>query len=339
MDGTSLTWHRLLATSRALHGGVNAEDMRIPAYGGSLFDPERFPFLTATDAGGTLLLTVSDRVLLHVLRSLQTARLKGQEARRLSFRDIDVEQIGYIYEGLLGYTCTRAEETTLGLLGKEGEEPEVPLSVLNELAERHAEDADLAGAIIAWIKEDQPGAKPPTRSALSKALAAGDTLSDVDHALLAVTRDDELRGKLRPWIGVIRKDLRGRPVVIQRGGLVVTETPSRRDAGAHYTPRSLAEEVVKYALEPLVYSPGPHETDDHSQWQPVSSDRILGLRVADIACGSGAFLVAAARFLARELVEAWTREGTLGRTPTSRAGAAPRPAPGGGPLPLRGGHQ
>ena len=311
MDGTSLTWHRLLATSRALHGGVNTEDMRIPAYGGSLFDPERFPFLTATDASGTLLLTVSDRVMLHVLRSLQTARLKGQEARRLSFRDIDVEQIGYIYEGLLGYTCTRAEETTLGLLGKEGEEPEVPLSVLNELAERHAEDADLAGAIIAWLKEDQPGAKPPTCEALAKALVSGDTLPDANRALLSVTRDEALRADLRPWIGVIRRDLRGRPVVIQQGGLVVTETPSRRNAGAHYTPRALAEEVVKYALEPLVYSPGPHETDDRSQWQPVSSDRILDLHVADIACGSGAFLVAAARFVARELVEAWTREGAL----------------------------
>ncbi len=311
MDGTSLTWHRLLATSRALHSGVNTEDMRIPAYGGSLFDPERFPFLTATDASGTLLLTVSDRVMLHVLRSLQTARLKGQEARRLSFRDIDVEQIGYIYEGLLGYTCTRAEETTLGLLGKDGEEPEVPLSVLNELAEQHAEDADLAGAIIAWLKEHQPGAKPPTLKALTKALAAGDTLPDADRTLLAVTRDETLRADLRPWISVIRRDLRGRPVVIQQGGLMVTETPSRRNAGAHYTPRSLAEEVVRYALEPLVYSPGPHETDDRSQWQPVSSDRILDLHVADIACGSGAFLVAAARFLARELVEAWTREGAL----------------------------
>ena len=311
MDGTSLTWHRLLATSRALHGGVNTEDMRIPAYGGSLFDPERFPFLTATGVSGTLLLTVSDRVMLHVLRSLQTARLKGQEARRLSFRDIDVEQIGYIYEGLLGYTCTRAEETTLGLLGKEGEEPEVPLSVVNELAERHTEDADLAGAIIAWLKEDQPGAKPPSLKALAKALVSGDTLPDADRTLLAVTRDEALRADLRPWIGVIRRDLRGRPVVIQQGGLVVTETPSRRNAGAHYTPRSLAEEVVKYTLEPLVYSPGPHETDDRSQWQPVSSDRILDLHVADIACGSGAFLVAAARFLARELVEAWTRESAL----------------------------
>ena len=323
MDGTSLTWHRLLATSRALHSGVNAEDMRIPAYGGSLFDPERFPFLIATDASGTLLLTVSDRVMLHVLRSLQIARL-SREARRLSFRDIDVEQIGYIYEGLLGYTCEQAEETILGLAGKAGEEPEVPLSVLEGLAQKHA-GADLAGAIVAWLKKHQPGAKPPTPKALAKDLGAGDALPDADRALLAVTRDEELRGKLRPWIGIIRKDLRGRPVVIQRGGLVVTETPSRRDAGAHYTPRSLAEEVVKYALEPLVYSPGPHETDDRSQWQLVSSDRILGLRVADIACGSGAFLVAAARFLARKLVAAWTREGTLGQY-ANRPGEAERDA-------------
>ena len=321
MDGTSLTWHRLLATSRALYGGVNAEDMRIPAYGGSLFDPERFPFLTATDAGGALLLTVSDRVMLHVLRSLQTARLKGQEARRLSFRDIDVEQIGYIYEGLLGYTCARAAETVLGLCGKEGEEPEVPLSVLEGLAEAHSDDADLVGAVIAWLKKNRPGAKPPSRSALAKALAAGHTMPDVESLLLAVTQDEGLRARLRPWIGAIRTDLRGRPMVIQRGGLIVVETPSRKNAGAHYTPRSLAEEVVRHALEPLVHSPGPHETDDRGQWRPISSTDILDLHVADIACGSGAFLVAAARFLARELVEAWTREGTLGQYADEPGGA------------------
>ena len=314
MDGTSLTWHRLLATSRALHGGVNAEDMRIPAYGGSLFDPARFPFLTDTDASGTLLLTVSDRVMLHVLRSLQTARLKGQAARRLSFRDIDVEQIGYIYEGLLGYTCIRAEETTLGMLGKEGEEPEVPLSLLEDLAEEHAGDTDLAEAFIAWLKEHQPSAKPPTTNALAKAFRTGDAMdeAEAERALLTVTRDADLREELRPWIGAIRRDLRGRPVVILPGGLVVTETPSRRNAGAHYTPRSLAEDVVCHALEPLVFKPGPRETEDRSAWRPLTSDQILGLHVADIACGSGAFLVAAARFLAKRLVEAWTREEVLG---------------------------
>ena len=314
MDGTSLTWHRLLATSRALHGGVNAEDMRIPAYGGSLFDPARFPFLTATDASGTLLLTVSDRVMLHVLRSLQTARLKGQETRRLSFRDIDVEQIGYIYEGLLGYTCIRAEETTLGMLGKEGEEPEMPLSLLEDLVEEHAGDTDLAEAVIAWLKEHQPSAKPPTKNALAKAFRAGDAMdeAEAERALLTVTRDADLRKGLRPWIGAIRRDLRGRPVVILPGGLVVAETPSRRNAGAHYTPRSLAKDVVCHALEPLVFNPGPRETEDSSAWRPLTSDQILDLHVADIACGSGAFLVAAARFLASRLVEAWTREEVLG---------------------------
>lgn len=324
MDGTHLTWHRLLATSRALHEGVNTEDMRIPAYGGSLFDPERFPWLMATHRGGGLRLTVSDRVMLHVLRALQTARTgRGQDVRRLSFRDIDVEQIGYIYEGLLGYTCTRAQETVLGLVGAEGQEPEVPLTVLEDLAEEHDDDLALAAALIDWLKEDQSTAKPPTRSSLAKAFRAGDTMeaAEAERALLAVSRDPDLRRNLRPWLGAIRRDLRGRPVVIEAGGLVVTETLSRRNAGAHYTPRALAEEVVRHALEPLVFHPGPRETDEHSAWRPLSSDQILDLHVADIACGSGAFLVAAARFLAEHLVAAWTREGVLGEQAKRPGGA------------------
>ena len=94
----------------------------------------------------------------------------------------------------------------------------------------------------------------------------------------------------------------------------MVETPSRATAGAHYTPKSLATEVVQYALEPLVYDPGPHQQVDG--WVPVDSDRILELKVADIACGSGAFLVAAARYLADRLVEAWDREEAVtGLTP------------------------
>ena len=98
------------------------------------------------------------------------------------------------------------------------------------------------------------------------------------------------------------------------GGVLVVETPSRATAGAHYTPKSLATDVVRYALEPLVYDPGPHQQPDG--WVPVDSDRILELKVADIACGSGAFLVAAARYLADRLVEAWQREEAVtGMTP------------------------
>ena len=262
LDATSATWHRLLATSGALARGVAFEDLRLPAYGGSLFDPDRFPFLSATTERGTLRVTVPDRVMLHVLRAVQVARARGQEARRVSFRDIDVEQIGYIYEGLLGYTARRATGTIVGLVGSQGDEPEIPLDVLDDLAEEHAGDAALAATILAWVKEHQPSSTPPTKGALAKALTAGDSMEDAERSLLAVSRDEDVRDRLRPWIGAIRRDLRGRPTVVLPDGLYVAETPSRRNAGAHYTPRSLAEDVVRYALEPLVFRPGPYNYQD-----------------------------------------------------------------------------
>jgi hypothetical protein len=316
LDATHLTWHRLLATSQALYEGATFEDVTLPSYGGSLFDPARYPFLTAYDPHGTLTITVSDRVMVEALRAVQVARLRGQPARRISFRDIDVEQIGYIYEGLLGYSCADVKEVTVGLIGKEGEEPEIPLSALEALRAGKSTDAAFADAILAWVKEHQAGATPPTKAALAKALKDQKEqiqIEDAERTLRSLTTDPVLRDRLRPFIGIIRRDLRNRPLVVVRGGVLVVETPSRATAGAHYTPKSLAEDVVKYALEPLVYDPGPHQRVDG--WVPVDSDRILDLKVADIACGSGAFLVAAARYLADRLVEAWQRERAITGVP------------------------
>lgn len=327
LEDTSLVWHRLLATSRALAAGANFEDVRLPAYGGSLFDEARFPFLAQVTPQGTLAVTVPDRVMLHALRAVQIAHVKAGtgnrgghvEARRISFRDIDVEQIGYVYEGLLGYTCARAEETIVGLIGKAGDEPEIPLSVLDGFAERCPDDAAIAKATLDWVKKDQPSLEKKLVSvaALAKAFGAGDAVEDAERALLQVSRDDAaLRETLRTWVGAIRRDLRGRPTVFQPGDVYVVETPSRKNAGAHYTPRSLAEEVVVHALQPLVYQPGPYQTSDSAQWRLLPPSRILQLKVADIACGSGAFLVAAARYLAERLVEAWHEEGV--RTPAGQ---------------------
>uniref|UniRef100_UPI002418B89F Eco57I restriction-modification methylase domain-containing protein n=1 Tax=Nocardia sp. AG03 TaxID=3025312 RepID=UPI002418B89F len=308
LDGTFHTWHRLLATSNAMYRGASFEDIRIPSYGGSLFDPDRFSFLTALNPAGELSISISDRVMLEVLRSVQVATPKGQDARRISFRDIDVEQIGYIYEGLLGYSTQTVDEITVGLIGAKGAEPEIPLATLEELAAEHPDPAKLADALIAWAKADQPAAKSVSKSALTKAIRGSAEVADAEHALLSVARHQELRDRLRPFIGIIRRDLRNRPYVVLPAGVVVIETASRASAGAHYTPRSLAEEVVQHALEPLVYSPGPHQTANRSEWKLISSDAILNLKVADIACGSGAFIVAAARFLADRLVEAWQRD-------------------------------
>ncbi len=122
-------WSRLLATFRAVHGGVNHEDLRLPAYGGDLFDPDRFPFLegrlTGTswrDVGaGARSLPIDNRTVLHLLDALQVLHVKvaggPAEPRRLSFRALDIEQIGHVYEGLLDHTAKRAPEPVVGLNG------------------------------------------------------------------------------------------------------------------------------------------------------------------------------------------------------------------------------
>src|SRR5258708_28690142 len=44
-------WSRLLGIFRAVYGGVDHEAMRLPALGGSLFAPDRFPFLERRKKG------------------------------------------------------------------------------------------------------------------------------------------------------------------------------------------------------------------------------------------------------------------------------------------------
>jgi hypothetical protein len=80
--------------------------------------------------------------------------------------------------------------------------------------------------VLAHVKESQQGAKAPTVSALTKAL---DVVPEQAEALLRVVapHDEELRDRVRPFLGAIRLDLRSRPVVVVPGGLLVVETPSR----------------------------------------------------------------------------------------------------------------
>jgi hypothetical protein len=310
LDRTSSVWYRLLAASNSLYFGASFEDMRMPAYGGSLFDPNRFTWMYQTSDGKGLDLVVNDRVMLHVLKSIQIVNQNNQ-ARRISFREVDVEQIGYVYEGLLGYASKWvSSDTVLGLKGSEGNEPEIALSKVISLREQHKSDEKFIDELLELIETEQPASRPPTKSKFLSSLKAEIDEPIARQKLGAVTgHNEKLTEKILPFSGLLREDLRGLPYVVPRYGIVVTETTARKNAGAHYTPRSLAEEVVQYALEPIVYSPGPLQEQDQSKWELKSSVEILNLKIADIAVGSGAFLVAAARYLATRLVEAWKIEG------------------------------
>jgi hypothetical protein len=298
-------WCRLLSAFRAVHGGIEHADMRIPAYGGHLFDPDRFPFLegrrgetswrdTPADP-----LPVNNRTVLHLLEALQVLQVRvpgggPAEARRLSFRALDIEQIGHVYEGLLDHTAWRAGEPVLGLAGTKDKEPEVPLAELERLLAKGEDE------LVKALKEET-GRSP---SALKNGLKEAIDGLDADRLQAACGNDEALYRRVKPFAGLLREDTRGYPVVIPTGSIYVTEGTDRRSSGTHYTPRSLTEPIVQYTLEPLVYD-GPAEGKPKDQWRLKSAADLLDLKVCDMACGSGAFLVQACRYLSERLMEAW----------------------------------
>ncbi len=282
---------RLLAGFRAVHGGIAHDLAALPAYGGDLFDPDRFPFLEGRAATSDWRSTpaqpcpIHNRTVLHLLGALQFLEMKvpggGRETRRLSFRALDIEQIGHVYEGLLDHTARRAAEIILGLDGKE--EPEIPLS---EVTRRRAQPG-----FVEWLADE-----------------TGRSAKAIEKALAQTTVDDPLRWpeweQVGPFAGLVRRDDNGDPWVIPAGSLYVTAGTARRQTGTQYTPRSLTESVVEHALAPLVYT-GPAEGMPLEAWQLKHAGQILDLKICDFACGSAAFLVAAARYLSARLGEAW----------------------------------
>lgn len=323
LERRATAWHRLLATFRAVHGGANHDRLSLPAYGGSLFDPDRFPFLEgrrAPDhvvAGGVDLgpaddapvgpgrpVAIDDRTVLAILDALLNVQVKvgrSTVAQRVSYKALDVEQIGHCYEGLLDHGATPVDELALGLVGPEGAEPELTVSQL----EGHL--AHGADALCEWLADKTRCAK--TASALAKLLDKEPDGIDLARLRVACGHDDDTLERVLPFWGLIRTDLRGLPIVLLPGSLYVTQTSTRRNMGAQYTTKALAEEVVRYALEPLVYEPGPQNEADPEKWRLRTPHEILDLRVCDPAVGSGAILTAAGRYLADRLIESVTEYG------------------------------
>ena len=289
-------WCRLLSTFRAVYGGVNHDRMHLPAYSGNLFDPDRFPFLEGRKSDTSWRdaeanpLPINNRTVLHLLRSLQYLEMHG-EAQRLSFRALDIEQIGHVYEGLLDHTAKRSTEPVLGLVGKH--EPETPLAELEEQRAKGDED------FFDFLKKET-GSGRKWENYIDQQLD-----NDATKKLRSACGNDEkLFERVLPFAKLVRNDTFDRPVVIGKNSFYVTAGTDRRSSGTHYTPRSLTEPIVKHTLEPLVYE-GPAEGKPRDEWKLKSPKELLDLKICDMACGSGAFLVQAARYMAECLLEAW----------------------------------
>ncbi|HEY0150555.1 MAG TPA: DNA methyltransferase [Longimicrobium sp.] len=307
-------WHRILALVRAVHGGIGFDDLRIPAYGGGLFDPDRFAFLEGrgaddswTDVPSTPV-PIDDRTVLEILQGLQVLtfqRAGVKEARTLSYRSLSVEQIGHVYEGLLDHSVVRAEDVVGGLIGPRGAEPEIALAELEDAWDRGA------GEYVRLVAE-RTG---KTEKQIKKLLEAARDENRVRLLRSAAENQPAVFERILPHLAVLRDDERSLPVVFLPGMLYVTATTARRDSGTAYTTRDLANEVAEHTLQPLVYSPGPAEERDPGKWRLRPAAEILALRVCDPAIGSGAIIVAACRYMADRVVEAWAEERRGGGEP------------------------
>lgn len=298
-------WSRLLAIFRAVFGGIEHENLRLPALGGSLFDPDRFPFLEGRAKGSNWRndaatpLPIDNRTVLLLLEAIQQF-----QGRTLSYRALDVEQIGYVYEGLLERTVKRTDEVTLELdATKSAKTPWIKLAELDS--------ARLNGAArLAELLQERSGSSASrVRNDLAKPV--DDTLAD--RLLTACLGDTKLRDRVKPYAHLLRTDPWGYPLVYPAGAFIVTTGSDRRETGTHYTPKSLTEAIVAETLTPVAYV-GPAEGTPREQWALKSPAELLDLKICDPAMGSGAFLVQACRWLSDRLVEAWSQVEATGKT-------------------------
>jgi hypothetical protein len=304
LERRSAAWSRLLAAFRAVYGGIDHPTLRLPAMGGSLFDPDRFPFLEGRLKGTSWRqhrakpLPIDDRTVLLLLEAIQSF-----EGRTLSYRALDVEQIGHVYEGLLERTVARVDDVTIELeAGAQAKDARVALGEL--------ESARLEGkaAVMNLLVERTRRSK----SAIENALAAEVVPHQRARLLSACRGDVKLSDRLEPYVRLLRTDPWGYPLVHPKGAFVVVLGAERRESGTHYTPKSLTERIVEETLTPIVYD-GPAKGAPRAEWKLKSPEQLLDLKVCDPAMGSGAFLVQACRFLSARLVEAWAIEEVAGR--------------------------
>jgi hypothetical protein len=326
MDQRYGAWAQLLALFRVVHDGCKHPQMQMPARRGNLFDPARFPFLEGRRRGneaptspsppaaggegrgevgpaGPQVPLVSDGIIYRVLHNLLI--LDGE---RLSYRTLDVEEIGSVYQTVMGFRLEIAAGPSIAIKGKakKGGVPAATTINLDELLAAPAKDRPkwLAGR----TDQDLPG--------------------DAEKALKAAATTDDLLAALE------RKVARNAtPAPVAKGGLVLQPTDERRRSGSHYTPRSFTQPIVRKTLQRILQrlatvSPRPSNGrgargegnsamgDRFSAIPAVPTpEQILSLKICDLAVGSAAFLVETCRQLAEELLKAWRTHGGRPQVP------------------------
>ncbi len=264
MDQRFGAWAQLLTLFHLVYRGGSHGALRIPAREGYLFDPERYPFLEGRHAASDPIQIprVPDGVIFRVLSKLML--LDGE---RISYRTLAVEQIGSVYEAIMGFELHQARGPSIAI--KPVKRHGAPTTINLEDLLRAAPTGRAK-----WFTEKTDQKLTGQAAEVLKAAA---TINDLMAAL-----ERKIASSVTP--GIVAKD-----------AMIFQPSDERRRSGSHYTPSSLTGPIVQAALEPVLKQLGDNPTPD----------QILALKVCDPAMGSGAFLVEACRQLGEALLRAW----------------------------------
>ena len=283
MDQRYGAWAQLLVLFRMIHDGAEAGTLRLPKRHGVLFDPDRFTFLEGRPPG--LARNAHSRIE-HPLvpdgtiyRALE--KLLVLDGERISYRALDVEQIGSVYETMMGFRLETATGRSIAVKAQKKQGAPTALDL----------EALLAEPAIKREKWIQDRTDRKLTDSVKKAVIAAKLVEDLHAALMPVS------------------DLAATPDLVRKGAMVLQPSEERRRSGSHYTPRALTEPIVRTTLEPIL------ARLRGADGRPPRPAQILDLKVCDPAMGSGAFLVEACRQLGDALVEAWHAHGEMPAIP------------------------
>ena len=290
MDQRYGAYAQVLVLSRMIHDGARCGAMSLPPRHGALFDPDLYRFLEGRGAQVAGARQVHERIeppLVSdgtIYRVLEKLIVLGGE--RISYRALNVEHVGSVYETMMGFRL----ETASGR------------SVAIKAAKKHGAPATVD---IEALLDETPGRR-------DKWLQDRTDRKLTSTVTRAVRESESVEALLASLDSVIDKD--ATPDVVPQGAMILQPSEERRRSGSHYTPRELTEPIVRHTLAPILIrlrGDGQKENGD----SPPQPAQILDLKVCDPAMGSGAFLVEVCRQLADTLVESWHAHGGLPKIP------------------------
>ena len=268
------------------------------------------------------------RLLTRTTMRVRQGRGTTQVAAPVDFSDLSSEYIGIVYEGLLDYELKLAPPGDPVIFLAVRDQPALPLSRLEAMSDGTLrtlfERLDTSGA---EAKADDPA---PTADAFDEETAATAWPDATDLRQQNRTRAETWARRAAKEAGLVRKP-RGRSaadhaafeeqlasrakrlvarVVLPGEWYLVRWGGTRKGSGTFHTRPGLAVPTVQRTLRPLAFNP-PQDADGKAntdapaaEWTPKPPEDILDLKVADPACGSGTFPLAALRFLTDALYTA-----------------------------------